>query len=562
MLETEVLIVGSGPVGLALAGDLGWRGHSVVTVDRGDGSIFQPKMDLVGIRTMEFCRKWGIVADVEATAYDRNYPQDNVYLTSLRGYELGRQPMPSMNEEKPPAESPQKRERCPQNFFDPVLQKFATSHKSHQLLFETEFLGFEQNAQEVISTIKSLKTGQTQQVRSKFLVGCDGGKSMIRESLGIEMKGKGLLTYTTNVIFRCANFNELHDKAAGYRYMLVGPQGTWATIVAINGRDQWRMSIIGSAQEKKNYSHEELKALAHKALGAPFEMEILSVLPWQRAELVAQQYRKDRVFICGDACHLTSPTGGLGMNTGIGDAIDLSWKLAAVLNGHGGDALLDSYFIERQPIAKRITEFSTGNLTLMKQVPSSPLIEEASKAGEEVRRQVGHAMSEGLKREWFSMNMHLGNRYMNSPVCIYDEVETPESQMAEFVDAVNYKPSSRIGARAPHVWLDSKTSTLDLLGRDFVLFCFGQVSSTILNFKQTATSLGIPFQVHQLENIQAKNLYAKKYVLIRPDGHVAWRGDELPQSPLALWQKVCGQVNSETNQEKSEQTFSHLRQAT
>ncbi len=540
MIETEVLIVGSGPVGLALAGDLGWRGHSVVTVERGDGSIFQPKMDLVGIRTMEFCRKWGIVPDVEATAYDRDYPQDNVYLTNLNGYELGRQSMPSMNKERPPAESPQKRERCPQNFFDPVLQKFATSHNSHQLRYETEFLGFEQNAHGVISSIKSLKTGQTQYVRSKFLVGCDGGKSVIRESLGIEMKGKGLLTYTTNIIFRCTNFNALHDKAPGYRYMLVGAKGTWATIVAINGRDQWRMSIIGSAQEKKTYTHEELKTLAHKALGAPFEMEILSVLPWQRAELVAQQYRQGRVFICGDACHLTSPTGGLGMNTGIGDAIDLSWKLGAVLKGYAGETLLDSYFIERQPIAKRITEFSTGNLTLMKQVPSSPLIEEDSKAGEQVRREVGRAMSEGLKREWFSMNMHLGNRYVNSPVCLYDEIESPESQQAEFVDAVNYKPSSRVGSRAPHIWLDEKTSTLDLLGKDFVLFCFEPTDNAIVNLRKMASALDIPLQVHQLDNSQAKILYAKKYVLIRPDGHVAWRGDEGPTDPQALWRKLCG----------------------
>jgi 2-polyprenyl-6-methoxyphenol hydroxylase-like FAD-dependent oxidoreductase len=500
---------------------------------------------------MEFCRKWGIVQDVEATAYDRNYPQDNVYLTSLNGFELGRQPMPSMNEEKPPAESPQKRERCPQNFFDPVLQKFATSHPSHQLLYETEFLGFEQNAQSVISEIKSLKSGETFQVRSEFLVGCDGGKSVIRESLGIEMKGKGLLTYTTNIIFRCSNFNELHDKAPGYRYMLVGPQGTWATIVAINGRDQWRMSIIGNAQEKKTYTTEELKAFAHKALGATFEMEILSVLPWQRAELVAQQYRQDRVFICGDACHLTSPTGGLGMNTGIGDAIDLSWKLGAVLKGYAGDTLLDSYFIERQPIAKRITEFSTGNLALMRQVPSSPLIEEKSVEGEKVRHEVGRAMSEGLKREWFSMNMHLGNRYVNSPVCIYDEIETPESQQAEFLDAVNYRPSSRVGCRAPHIWLDDKTSTLDLLGKDFVLFCFEPVKASILNLIEMAGSMGVPLQVHHIKNIQAKKLYAKHFVLVRPDGHVAWRGDEGPKDSKDFWLTVCGHIPKSIGRKES-----------
>jgi 2-polyprenyl-6-methoxyphenol hydroxylase-like FAD-dependent oxidoreductase len=129
-LHTDILVVGAGPVGLALAGDLGWRGHQVILIDKGDGAILQPKMDLVGIRTMEFCRRWGIVDLVESSEYDRDYPQDNVYLTTLQGYELGRQKMPSMRQEQPPPESPQKRERCPQNMFDPILRQFAESQSS------------------------------------------------------------------------------------------------------------------------------------------------------------------------------------------------------------------------------------------------------------------------------------------------------------------------------------------------------------------------------------------------------------------------------------------------
>ena len=541
--SAEVLVVGAGPVGLALAGDLAWRGHSVILLEKSDGSIFQPKMDLVGIRTMEFCRKWGIVDDVEATAYDREYPQDNVYLTTLKGHELGRQPMPSMNAELPPPESPQKRERCPQNFFDPVLQKFASAQAGLVTCHQTELIEFVQSADAVSSTVKDLKTGEMRTLVTPYLVACDGGKSAVRESLGIEMKGRGLLTYTTNVIFKCANFNALHDKAPGYRYMFVGPTGTWATIVAINGRDHWRMSIIGNALEKTNYTHDELKALAHRALGAPFEMEILSVLPWQRAELVAESYGQGRVFLCGDACHLTSPTGGLGMNTGIGDAVDLSWKLGAVLSGYAGPALLNSYFVERQPIAKRITQFSTGNLETLKKVPSSAKIEEEGPEGDRVRLAVGEALCEGLKREWFSLNMHLGNRYTNSPINVYDEVESAEDQDIEFNDAVHYRPSSRVGARAPHVWLSDNTSTLDWLGRDFVLFCFASATPRIDRVVRAAKQREIPLQVREIHHAGAKALYEKAFVLIRPDGHVAWRGDDGPPSEQAvqdLWLTVCG----------------------
>ena len=541
-LNAEVVVVGAGPVGLALAGDLAWRGHQVLLIEKGDGSIDQPRMDLVGIRTMEFCRRWGIVKDVEESAYDRNYPQDNVYLTSLTGFELGRQAMPSMNEEKPPKESPQKRERCPQNYFDPILKKFALSQKTCEIHYFSEITGFTDQQDQVSLQVKNLKTEETSTLHTRFLVGCDGAKSFVRESLGIDMHGKGLLTYTTNVIFRCPEFNSYHDKAPGYRYMIVGPSGTWCTIVAINGKDQWRMSLIGSAREKKVYTKEEIIALAHQAMGQPFDFEILSVLPWQRAELVADAYRAGNVFICGDACHLTSPTGGLGMNTGIGDAVDLSWKLSALLQGWGGDKLLESYFIERQPIAKRITQFSTGNLEIMKSVPTGPAIHDNTEEGEMVRFNVGTAMSEGLKREWFSLNMHLGNRYTNSPINLYDEVEDPENQRAEFEDAVHYKPSSRVGARAPHVWLTPSLSTLDLTGKKFSLFCLTSVPLETKDFEDFTQKLGIPMDIHFINSLEAQQLFTYNYVMVRPDGHIAWRGDYLPIDMNKFWSLLTGQL--------------------
>jgi 2-polyprenyl-6-methoxyphenol hydroxylase-like FAD-dependent oxidoreductase len=239
-----------------------------------------------------------------------------------------------------------------------------------QLLYGNQYLSFEQDDEGVTTRVLDQTSNREFAVRSRYLVGCDGARSAVREQLGIAMHGQGALTHTTNVIFRCANFNELHDKAPGYRYMLVGTEGTWGTIVALNGADQWRMSIIGNALERRRYDSNELKAFAFEALGREFELEILSVLYWTRSELVAERYRNRRVFICGDACHLTSPTGGLGMNTGIGDAIDLSWKLCASLEKWGGENLLQSYEIERQPVAKRVTRFATGNLRIMRNIPS------------------------------------------------------------------------------------------------------------------------------------------------------------------------------------------------
>ena len=530
--------MGGRPVGLPLGGGLGWRGRYVLLVEQSDGAIFQPKIDLVGIRTMEFCRRWGLVEAVEKTPYDRDYPQDNIYLTSLDGYELGRQPMPSMREDVPPPESPQKRERCPQNMFDPVLRAFAQSQPGVRLHYRNELVSFVKDAEGITSTIRDLDLHRTFTVRSRYLVGADGAHSTVRNALGIEMRGKGILTYTTNAIFRCADFNERHDKRPGYRYMFVGPDGVWATIVAINGKDLWRMSIIGG-MEKRALDEEELTQIAYRLMGKPFPLEMVSILPWARAELVADHYGTGRVLICGDACHRTSPTGGLGMNTGIGDAVDLSWKLDALLGGWGGERLIDSYTAERKPVAHRITTFSTGNLLIMKGARSGPEIYEDSDTGKAARIRVGQALGDGLKREWLSLNMHLGNRYLESPIVVHDPEENLEAAKAEQEDAIHYRPSSRPGGRAPHAWLKDGRSTLDLFGRGFVLLDF-RGNSEWTGLQRACADAGVPLEIVPIADPQIAALYERAFVLVRPDGHVAWRGDALPTDPAALISTVCG----------------------
>lgn len=538
VLETEVLVIGAGPVGLALAGDLGWRGHGCIVVERGDGTIYQPKMDQVGLRTMELCRRWGIVGDVEASPYNRDRPQDNIYVTALTGWELGREPFRSMREDRPPPYSPQKRERCPQNMFDPILHKFARSHPTVQVMLRHRFLELSQDGEGVTAQVRDEQTQRTFEIRARYLVGADGGRSPVREQLGIGMTGRGLLTHTTNVIFRSPDLDALHHIRPGYRYIFVGPEGTWATLVAINGHDQWRMSIIGS-KEPRTYTEDELRELAHRAMGKPFPLEILSILQWQRQELVADRYRNGRCFIAGDAAHLTSPTGGLGMNTGIGDAADLGWKLSALLEGWGGPGLLDSYEVERRPVAQRVVTISTTNLQHMKSPGRNDKLLEDSAEGAATRERVGRAFSEAMKREWYLDNVHVGYRYYDSPVIVY-EPEPADQRAREEAETATYTASTQPGRRAPHAWLAHGVSTHDAFGRGYVLVDTGRERANTAGLQQAAAALGMPLAIVHWPDGELPSLYQKRYVLVRPDDTVAWRGDHLPDDAADLLATVTG----------------------
>jgi len=528
-----VLVVGGGPVGLALAGDLGWRGVACTLIEQSDGSIYQPRMDLVGIRTMEFCRRWGLVPAVEGSPYPRDYAQDNIYLTSLTGYELGRERFPGIGQAPPPQVSPQRRERCPQNMFDPILRAFAASQNNVALRYRTRLVSFTQNADAVTAVVESAETGAREEIFARYIVGCDGARSLVRETLGIAMQGNPVLTYTTNVIFRCPQLLSLHDKGKAYRHIFIGPEGTWATIVAINGRDEWRFSIIGGA-EQRDYTTEDIKAAIRRAVGRDFDFEILSVLPWVRRELVAEHYRGGRGFIAGDAAHVMSPTGGFGMNTGIQDVVDLSWKLAAVIEGWGGDGLLDSYGIERQPIGTRNVSEASGNLRRMLSVPPHPDLLDDTPQGAATREKVGREFSETMRREWFTLGAHLGYRYENSPICRPDGTAAPPD------DPRVYVPTARPGHRAPHAFLANGRSTLDLFGRGFVLLGFGAGAAEAAPLLEAARKRNVLLTFTTIAEPHIAALYERKFVLVRPDGHVAWRGDRMPEDALCVIDVVRG----------------------
>ncbi len=535
--RVPVLIVGGGPVGLALAGELGWRGVPCTLIEKSDGAIEQPKMDLVGVRTVEFCRRWGIADWVRDAPYPPDYPQDYVYLTGLNGYELGRERFPGRGFEACPPESPQKRERVPQDMFDPILARFARSFPHVTLRTNCELISFDEKPDGVVAVVRDSVTGRTETIAADYMAGTDGGASMVRERLGIGMSGNPALTYTTNVLFRCKDFTALHDKGQGYRFIFIGPEGVWLTIVAVNGADRFRMSIVGTP-EKITHTEDDIQAALIRAMGRDFDYEILSVMRWVRRELVADRYGTARVFIAGDAAHLMSPTGGFGMNTGIGDAVDLGWKLDATIKGWGGPSLLASYEAERRPVGLRNVAEASRNLGRMlstRQRLPSPEVFEPGPAGDAARKDYGEWFAEIMRLEWFTNGVMLGYRYDDSPIV------WPDGTPAPLNETRTYTQTARPGARAPHVWLANGRSTLDLFGRGFVLLRLGADPSAATAIERTAARHGVPLTGVAIADPNVLAAYERRLVLVRPDGHVAWRADAEPADALALIDVIRGQ---------------------
>ena len=540
--RVPVLIVGGGPVGLALAGELGWRGVSCLLVEKTDGSIEQPRMDLVGVRTMEFCRRWGIADWVRDAPYPPDYPQDYVYVTALNGYELGREPFPGRGHEPCPPESPQKRERVPQDMFDPILTRFARSFPQIAIRYNTELVSFTENADGVRAQLRDAIAGKTESIDADYMIGTDGGSSTVRERLGIAMSGNPALTYTTNVLFRCRDFDRLHDKGKGYRFIFIGPEGVWLTIVAIDGGDRYRMSIVGTP-EKINHGDADIRAALKRAMygedwGRDFDYEILSVMRWVRRELVADRYGSRRVFIAGDAAHLMSPTGGFGMNTGIGDAVDLGWKLEAVHKGWGGAELLASYEAERRPVGLRNVAEASRNLGRMlatrRRLPD-PEIFQPGVANDAARKQYGDWFVEIMRHEWFANGVMLGYRYDISPLIWPDGTPAPADLSHPYIQ------TARPGARAPHVWLADGRSTLDLYGRGFTLLRLGADAPDGARIERAAAARGVPFASLAIAEPDVLATYQRRLDLVRPDGHVAWRADTEPVDAGELIDMVRGQ---------------------
>ena len=529
-----VVIVGGGPIGLITAIELGYQGIQCLLVEKGDGQVTSPKMLTVGYRTMEFCRRWGMADEAMAWGWPDDYPMNIRFVTSLNGFEIAGYDRASVTErrrDRQEQHGPEVYTRCPQLWFDPLLAAKAATFETVSLRYNCEGRVIGQDTDGVTLSMIDQKSGAETQVRADYVVACDGAVSRIRQDVGIELLAERKLNDNYNIYFWAPELYDLDRCGPAASYILYDEKGHWSTLQAVNGTDLWRLDVYAAPPDPETA---DPVPYLEKAAGRPFAHDIIGAYIWGRREGLAARYREGRVFLAGDAAHQLSPTGGFGMNTGVNDAVDIGWKLAAVMEGWGGPGLLDSYEAERRPIAAGSIDEASGNYRRLRKPPSGPDIAADSPAGEAQRTETrAFILANQSNREWETEGMQLGFRYQNSPIIVADG--TPEPSF----DVADYLPTTWPGARAPHAWLADGRSTLDLFGKGYVLLRLGSDAPPAAPF--LAAAAGLPLRTETITDPAIARLYQRKLVLVRPDGHVAWRGNTLPDDPRAILSHIRGQ---------------------
>jgi 2-polyprenyl-6-methoxyphenol hydroxylase-like FAD-dependent oxidoreductase len=531
-LNTQVIIVGAGPVGLTLAIDLGRRGVRCVLLEQKEAPQFLPKMERCNARTMEIYRRLGIAQKIRDAGFPREVPMDVFIVTSLVEPPLLHLPYPSVAQAQVeiaacadgsmPLEPYQ---LISQYTLEPVLKSIAETLPDIDVCYGHEFISLEQDGTWVRARIKRGTT--TTELTAQYLVGCDGGASNVRRQLGIKLHGDANLLQLRQALYRCDDLFERIPIGKGRHYHVAD---TYSTFLIV--QDSTRHFTLHSVVD----SDDDMKAMFEKTVAMPVKYEMLSCAPWRQNLLLADHYGHGRVFLAGDAVHLVIPTGGLGMNSGVGDAVDLSWKLAATLKGWGGPALLASYEIERRQVGALNLEASRHASRGRRawRAAYKPNIRDKTPEGAETRANLTKIADVEQRKSNEMIGAELGYRYVDSPIIFPEAGEAPETNFMIYV------PTSWPGARLPHVWLADGTALHDHIDDGYTLLCLGGVQIDNTALARAFASHAAPFTVLEIAEERPRDIYGYDLLLLRPDLHVVWRGSSLPDDPAKLAALVTG----------------------
>ncbi len=528
--ETQVLIVGGGPVGLSTAVELGQRGVQCLIVEpRLVVSQLRPRAKTTNVRTMEHFRRWRLAERLrEAAPLKVDWSQDVVFCTTLLGHEVMRfTHCFGLSPQRTDlfAESGQ---QIAQPLVEEVLREAVTDLEPCHLCLGWSLHTLHQHEDGVRATIVN-EQGEQRRVRASYVVGCDGSRSVVRAAIGSHYVGTSDLRPNFGFVFRAPGLAKRLPHGRAVQYWVLSPASP-GVMGRMDMEDQWWAGVNGvSAETGQANPH----ALIRGLVGTEIDTEILGTDPWTARMLLADRYRNGRVFLAGDAAHLNPPWGGHGFNTGIGDAVNIGWKLAAVLEGWGGDGLLGSYEAERRPVAERTIREAVANMSVLAPELGSRELDASGLVGEQARRAAAQVIRDAKDREFHSLGIVLGYQYDASPV-IVDDGTPPLSE------GQDYEPTARPGARLPHLWLPDGASLYDKLGNGLSLLRLRN-DADVSPFIETAAARGVPLTVIELRGQTLEERYGAALLLVRPDQHVAWRGASVDrQTAEAVIERVCG----------------------
>lgn len=542
-LEAQVLVVGAGPVGLTLAMDLAWRGIRVLVAEiRARGEAPPVKCNHVAARSMEVFRRLGVAQALRDAGLPPDYPNDVAYRITATGQELARIPIPCRRDRFaatggpdtwwPTAEPPH---RINQLFLEPILAAHAEAMPGLTILHRTRVLDFAQHAGGVTARAEALDGGAPIEIACDWLVGCDGGSSGIRKRIGAAFQGDAVVSRVQSTLIRAPALLGLFQAKPAWGTFSLNPRRA-GNMYAIDGRELWLIHNYLRPEEPDFESVDRDACIrAILGVGPDFAYETVSREDWFGRRLVADRLRSGRAFICGDAAHIWVPMAGYGMNAGIADAMNLSWMLAAVLQGWAPEALLDAHEAERLPITEQVSRYAMNHeLALAAQRRAVPAgIEAPGPEGDALRARVGRDAYELNVNQYCCGGLNFGYFYDRSPTLAYDGEAAPPYSMYHFT------PSTVPGCRAPFLWLKDGRGLYDALGPWFTLIRRdpGVDAAPLL---AAAAARGVPVALLGLAPDEGPSLYPQALVLVRPDQHVAWRGDAVPSDPLALMDLVRG----------------------
>lgn len=539
---TKVAIVGGGPVGLCLAMDLAWRGVEVSVMElRPAGELPSVKCNHVSSRTMETFRRLGFVAEVRAAGLPDDYPNDVVFRTRATGFELARIPIPCRTDRYARRDgpdcwwpTPEPAHRINQIYLEPILFRRAVQTPGIRILNQAQVEDFQQDEAGVTTTVVDLATGTRFEVRSDYLVGCDGGRSMVRKRIGAKLTGDEVIQRVQSTCFRAPELLARITKPDAWMSYLYNPERQ-GNLVAIDGRESWLLHNYLLPHEDFDTVDRDRCIRLLLGVGPEFRYELLTREDWIGRRLVADRFRDRRVFISGDASHLWVPYAGYGMNAGIADAMNLSWQLAARIQGWGAPGILDAHERERHPITEQVSRLAMqhahGAIRERTTLPAE--LEQDSPAGAAARTAVGQAAYALNVQQFACAGLNYGYYYDQSPLIAYDGEQQPAYTMYD------YTASTVPGCRTPHLWLDDGRSLYDALGPGYTLLRF-DASVDVTPMLAAAAARGVPLALLDLDVAVLPSVYRHKLVLGRPDQHVAWRGDALPANSLDLIDQLRG----------------------